>query len=187
MMWRGLSYYLRVLYNSIFLLLFSLFNGGKLKYKGAQKISRKASLSIEHGGGIDLGRRCMFEENVLIHAAGGKIKMGEKVFINRNSIIVSQESISLGDHVTIGPNVCIYDHDHDIEHWNKFISSPIVIGKNVWIGAGAIILKGVTIGDDCIIGAGSFVNKNVPANSIFYTEKKNIISKIKEKTDNEKN
>jgi acetyltransferase-like isoleucine patch superfamily enzyme len=177
---------LRVVYNSIFLLLFSIFNGGKLKYKGAQKISRKASLSIEHGGTISLGRRCMFEENVLIHAASGKIEMGEKVFINRNSMIVSQESIKLGDHVTIGPNVCIYDHDHDIKQWNKFVSSPIVIGKNVWIGAGTIILKGVTIGEGSIIGAGSFVNKDVPPNSIYYTEKKNIISRLEEKADNEK-
>ena len=180
-MWRTLSYYFRVMYNVVYLPLVVILNCGKLKYAGVQKISSKAKLSIEHGGVIRLGRRCMFEENVLIHSAGGEIEFGEKVFINRNTTVVSQEKIIFGDHVTIGPNVCIYDHDHDVKHWNKFISSPVTIGRNVWIGAGAIILKGVTIGDNCIIGAGSFVNKNIPPNSVYYTEKNNKIIKIEEK------
>jgi acetyltransferase-like isoleucine patch superfamily enzyme len=91
-------------------------------------------------------------------------------YINSDSVIACCNRITIGDGATIARNVYIYDGDHhsilddDGNILNK--STPINIGKHVWIGVGAIILKGVNIGDGSIIGAGAVVNKDIPANSI---------------------
>ncbi len=178
-MWRTASYYARVLYNFFRLFFWSLLNGFKIKYKGAQKLSSKSKLSVGKKGRITLGGRCMAEEGVLLHAPSGKITLGTKVFINRNSTIVSHESIDIGSYTTIGPNVCIYDHDHDTENWKQFISKPVSIGENVWVGANVVILKGVQIGDNAVIGAGTVVSKSIPADHVCYNSSQTLV--IKEK------
>jgi acetyltransferase-like isoleucine patch superfamily enzyme len=91
-------------------------------------------------------------------------------YINSNSVIACCNKITIGDGAAIARNVYIYDGDHhtivddDGDILNK--SRPINIGKNVWIGVGAIILKGVNIGDGSIIGAGAVVNKDIPSNCL---------------------
>ena len=96
------------------------------------------------------------------------------MFINRNCSIVSQKHIVICDGVTIGPNVCVYDHDHDLQSRGNFISADITIGKNVWIGANATILKGVTIGHNSVIGAGTIISKDIPDNTVCYN-RQNLI------------
>ncbi len=65
-------------------------------------------------------------------------------------------------YVTIGPNVCIFDHDHSFkDEKQEFVSEKIVVEDHVWIGAGCIILKGVTIGKESVIAAGTVVTKDV--------------------------
>jgi acetyltransferase-like isoleucine patch superfamily enzyme len=102
------------------------------------------------------------------------LKIGSGVYINRNTSIDATVGIEIGNDTMIGPNCYITDHDH------SFIglppSTPIgelpldgkktIIGKNVWLGANVIVLKGVTIGDNAIIGAGSIVTKSIPNNTI---------------------
>jgi len=83
-------------------------------------------------------------------------------------MIISQRNISIGNHVTIGPNVVIYDHDHDYLSGAGTICSAVAIGDNVWIGAGAIILRGSSIGRNCVIGAGSLVKSKIPDNILVY-------------------
>lgn len=79
--------------------------------------------------------------------------------------------ISIGDHVTITAGVCFITHDGAVwvfrdKHPDADLIAPIVIGNNVFIGMGAILLPGVTIGDNCIVGAGSVVTKSIPAGSV---------------------
>jgi maltose O-acetyltransferase len=111
-------------------------------------------------------------ENSVIRPAffcdyGYNIHLGAGVFLNFNCVILDVVSVHIGDGTQIGPAVQIYtaDHPRDPETRRSGLESgiPIVIGKNVWIGGGAIILPGVTIGDDAVIGAGSVVTRNVPA------------------------
>ena len=100
--------------------------------------------------------------------------------INYNCIIACHNNIVIGEGTEFGPSVYLYDHDHDFRKGlkqNMFVSSPISIGKNCWIGANTIILKGVSIGDDCVIGAGSIVSTSVPSKSIFIQKR---VSNIKE-------
>lgn len=77
------------------------------------------------------------------------------------------------------PNVMIYDHYYDYTKplkQNFYISDPIVIGNNVWIGSNSIILKGSTIGDNVVIGAGSVVKDYIPNNTV-YVQKRELLEK----------
>lgn len=88
-------------------------------------------------------------------------------FINENVQITCGDKIVIGSGCTIGRDVVIRSYDgHTICEDGYKISEPIIIGNHVWIGQGAIILKGVTIGDGAIIAAGALVKKDVPANSV---------------------
>jgi acetyltransferase-like isoleucine patch superfamily enzyme len=102
----------------------------------------------------------------------GKLSIGDNFFINHYSIIDCHYEITIGDRVMIGPQCYIGDFDHDIQmlsdsrirHEGKAL--PIRIEDDVWIGAGVIILKGVTIESGAVVGAGSVVTKNVARNTI---------------------
>jgi acetyltransferase-like isoleucine patch superfamily enzyme len=87
-------------------------------------------------------------------------------YVNRFTMFDASESIEVGRNCLIGPFCYITDHDHgtkvrDLIATQPLSSSPVRIGNNVWIGAGAIILKGVTIGNDAIVGAGAIVTRDV--------------------------
>ena len=82
-----------------------------------------------------------------------------------------------------GPNVLIYDHDHDISsaesiHDSGYKTSPVVIGDDVWIGANTVILRGTVIGRDCVVGAGSVLKGVYPAGSVIVQKRtENIYEK----------
>ncbi len=101
---------------------------------------------------------------------GKQIYFGEKVFVNFNCVILDCARVEIGDGTQIAPNVQIYTATHPIDPAaradGKEFAAPITIGKNVWIGGGAIILPGIKIGDNAIIGAGAVVTRDVPANCV---------------------
>lgn len=142
-------------------------------------VSPRAKIQIDNGGNMILGRKCNIKAGTFIAVLPrGNLVIGENVFINRDCKIVVRDTICINDGVNIGPNCLLYDHDHDKHNIGGYISKPITIGKNTWIGANVIILKGVTIGDNCTIAAGSVVNKDVPSNSIMYQRRDTVIKPI---------
>ena len=158
--------------------------GKKLHVNSVMIFSRKSSLKISgRNSRIDLGRKVDIKENCHLDAIGGKIKLGDNVFINRNGVLVSMNEIYIGSYTTIGPNVVIYDHDHNYKtqkdfNDDKYVTAPIYICDNVWIGANCTILKGVIIGSGAVIAAGTVVSNNVPSGTLFYQKKENVIKKI---------
>lgn len=146
-----------------------LFLGNSLSVSWKSLISIGATLKTDSHGRIIIGSMTAIRKNTELSATAGTIEIGDRCFINKNCMIVSHKSISIGNGTTIGPNVCIYDHDHDGN--GGYYCSEICIGDNVWIGAGTIILKGVSIGNNAVIGAGSIVCANVPNNSILYQKR----------------
>jgi maltose O-acetyltransferase len=97
---------------------------------------------------------------------GYNISLGDDVFLNFNCVILDVVAVSIGAGTQIGPAVQIYTADHPRDPAERRSGAefgrPIVIGRNVWIGGGAIILPGVTIADDATIGAGSVVTRDIP-------------------------
>ena len=98
---------------------------------------------------------------------GYNISLGDGVFLNFNCVILDVVEVSIGEGAQIGPAVQIYAADHPREPAQRRagleFGRSVRIGRNVWIGGGAIILPGVTVGDDAVVGAGSVVTKSVPA------------------------
>ncbi|MFT0860898.1 sugar O-acetyltransferase [Ancylobacter sp. G4_0304] len=98
---------------------------------------------------------------------GFNIRLGAGVFLNFDCVILDVVEVTIGDATQIAPGVHIYTADHPRDPATRAtgleFGRPVKIGRNVWIGGGAIILPGVTIGDDAVIGAGAVVTKDVPA------------------------
>lgn len=114
----------------------------------------------------EVGDGCYIEPP--FHANWGcNIHVGKGFYANFNLTVVDDADVYIGDSVMIAPNVIIATGAHPVcpelrERVYQY-NLPVHIGNRVWIGAGAIVLPGVTIGDDSVIGAGSVVTKDIPA------------------------
>ena len=99
---------------------------------------------------------------------GKHTKIGKNVFINFDCIFLDLGGITIEDNVQIAPKVSLLSEGHPISSKDRqsLVPGPIHIKKNAWIGAGAIILQGVTIGENAIVAAGAVVSKDVPDNMI---------------------
>lgn len=137
-----------------------------------ERFSPSTMINIWKNGKMHIGKKVSVHTGSRLSVtSSGFMKIGDGVKINYNCIIVCQDSITIDNGVEIGPNVVIYDHDHDFRAKgglkdSKFKTAPVFIGENSWIGAGSIILRGTTIGKNCVIGAGSIVKGNIPDNTL---------------------
>lgn len=113
---------------------------------------------------------------------GKNITVGKGVFINEGCCFQDQGGIEIGDNALIGQQVVIATLNHDLapDKRANMIPAPVKIGNNVWIGAHATILAGVTIGDNAVVAAGAVVTKDVPANVVVGGVPAKIIKTIKE-------
>jgi maltose O-acetyltransferase len=96
---------------------------------------------------------------------GSNMSLGERVFFNFNCVVLDVCEVRIGDFTMFGPAVQIYTATHPMNaalRRERELAKPVVIGDDVWVGGGAIILPGVTIGSRCVIGAGSVVTRDIP-------------------------
>lgn len=118
----------------------------------------------------EIGENCYIEPPFHANWGGRHVHFGKGVYANFGLTCVDDTHIYVGDYTKIGPNVTIATAGHPIlPELRKRIyqyNMPVHIGSNCWIGAGAVILPGVTIGDNTVIGAGSVVTKDIPANVV---------------------
>ena len=118
----------------------------------------------------EIGPGCYIEPPLHANWAGKFVHLGRSVYVNFNLTLVDDTAIYIGDYTMIGPNVTIATGTHPIlpalrENFYQF-NMPVRIGRNCWLGAGAIILPGVTIGDNVVVGAGSVVTHDLPDNVV---------------------
>ena len=96
--------------------------------------------------------------------------LGNNVYFNMGVTMVDDTHIYIGDNVMLAPNVIIATAGHPIDPELRSqglqYNMPVHIGKNCWLGAGVIVMPGVTIGENTVIGAGSVVTKDIPANVV---------------------
>lgn len=120
---------------------------------------------------LDLSDGVALDDGVILLSSGErgsrpKLHIGERTYVNRYTMFDASHRIEVGNDCMIGPFCYITDHDHASGMEGRradqpLLSLPVTIRQNVWIGAGAIILKGVQIGADAIIGAGAVVTHSV--------------------------
>lgn len=116
------------------------------------------------------------------YATGGAdTRIGRNVFINQNCRFYDLGGIDIADDVMIGPNVSIITSGHPLEPSRRrdfVVAKPVVIGRNVWIAAGAILVGGVTVGENAVVAAGSVVTRDVPANTLVGGNPARVIRSI---------
>ena len=118
----------------------------------------------------EVGEDCYIETPLFANWGGKHVHFGKCVYGNFNLTLVDDTHIYVGDYTMMGPNVTIATAGHpilpELREQQYQYNAPVHIGKCCWIGAGAIILPGVTIGDNVVVGAGSVVTKDLPSNVV---------------------
>ncbi|WP_315536606.1 acyltransferase [Prevotella koreensis] len=153
--------------------IFELKKNSKLKissnvqigYKELAKSKTQTRIKVMEGGTIDFRSHFIVYEGGYIYVGNNARLILGSGFVNENVQIICRQHIKIGDGATIGPDVVIRDSDeHCIS--GKENKKPIVIGNKVWIGQGAVILKGVNIGEGSVIGTKSVVTHDIPKNCL---------------------
>lgn len=149
------------------------------KYINYKNIDIKSQNQLNAIGEIDfsktakviIGNDIKFRNNFSLRCRdNSKFILGDRVYFNNNCTITCRKKIKIGNDVSVGPNVIIFDHDHDYksdDRKNSFICDEIIISDNVWIGGNVVILKGTHIGKNSVIAAGTVVKGSIPPNTLY--------------------
>ena len=159
-------------------------NYGRIRWNTCCTVERNTHFEADKGSAIAIGRHVRIRSGAKIVARpNATISISDGVSMNYNCIMNAYEGITIGEGTIIGPNVCIYDQDHAIGdaidlHDNIYKTKKVSIGKNVWIGANCLILRGSVIADNCVIAAGSIVKGEIPEKSMFIQKRNTTIKEI---------
>ncbi len=133
----------------------------------------------------EIGDGCYIEPPLHANFGGGHVHFGKAVYANFNLTMVDDTHIYVGDYTMIGPNVTIATAGHpilpELREKGYQYNMPVHIGRNCWLGAGVIILPGITIGDNVVIGAGSVVTKDIPSNVVAVGNPCHILREVNER------
>jgi acetyltransferase-like isoleucine patch superfamily enzyme len=134
-------------------------------------IRRGFHLVLGPGADLRIGEACILDRDMTIECHGA-LHIGARVIFGHHCTLASRQSLLIGDDSLLAEMVSIRDHDHCFDQLDVpireqgAVSAPVCIGRNVWIGAKATVVRGVTIGDNAIIGANAVVTRDIPANAI---------------------
>lgn len=123
--------------------------------------------TVENRGGRIEVENCAFLGGVRLECGrGAMIRIGNGTYLNRGAEIVAARSVTIGRDCKIARDVIVMDTDQHPIRGTELEAYPVRIGDRVWIGARAVVLKGVSLGNDCVVGAGAVVTKDVPAHAV---------------------
>lgn len=118
----------------------------------------------------EIGEGCYIEPPFHSNWGGHHCHFGKNIYANFNLTCVDDTHIYVGDYTMFGPNVTLATAGHpilpELREQGYQYNMPVRIGKNCWLGAGVVVLPGITIGDNVVIGAGSVVTKDIPSNVV---------------------
>ncbi len=133
----------------------------------------------------EIGDGCYIEPPFHSNWGGHHVHFGKNVYANFNLTLVDDTHIYVGDSTMFGPNVVVATAAHpilpELREKGYQYNAPVHIGKNCWLGAGVIVLPGVTIGDNSVIGAGSVVTKDIPENVVAVGNPCKVLRPINER------
>ena len=132
----------------------------------------------------EIGEGCYIEPPIHSNFGCGHVHFGHHIYANFNLTLVDDTHIYIGDYTMLGPNVVIATAGHPIlpelrEKAYQYNAS-VHIGRNCWLGAGVIVLPGITIGDQVVIGAGSVVTKDIPSNTVAVGNPCRVLRQVNE-------
>lgn len=176
---RTINNVISVIFTFVKFCILKLFLRNNFKFSLIERFSPNVVTEFNKKSTVEFGKK------VRVHS-GSKIKVrsnaqlfiGNGVKINYNCIIACHNNICIEDGTEFGPSVYIYDHDHDYKvglKENKFKVAPVHIGKNCWIGANTVILRGTELGDSCVVGAGTILKGKYKSGSIIIQKKETMI------------
>ncbi|MCH5341043.1 MAG: sugar O-acetyltransferase [Acetatifactor sp.] len=132
----------------------------------------------------EIGEGCYIEPPLHANWGGHHVHFGRNVYANFNLTLVDDTHIYIGDYTMIGPNVVIATGGHpllpNLREKGYQYNASVRIGRNCWIGAGVIIVPGITVGDNVVIGAGSIVTKDIPSNVLAVGNPCRVLREINE-------
>ena len=132
----------------------------------------------------EIGEGCYIEPPLHANWGGHHVHFGKGVYANFNLTLVDDTHIYVGDATMFGPNVTIATAGHpilpELRAQGYQYNAPVRIGKNCWIGAGVVIVPGITIGDNVVVGAGSVVTKDLPDNCIAVGNPCRVLREVNE-------
>lgn len=132
----------------------------------------------------EMGEGCYIEPPLHANWGGHHVHLGKNVYANFNLTLVDDTHIYIGDYTMIGPNVVIATGGHpllpELREKGYQYNAPVHIGRNCWLGAGVIIVPGITVGDHAVIGAGSIVTKDIPSNVLAVGNPCRVLREINE-------
>ncbi len=133
----------------------------------------------------ELGEGCYVESPFYSNFGGRHVHFGKGVYANFGLTLVDDTHIYVGDYTMLGPNVTLATAGHPIDPELRCrglqYNMPVRIGKNCWLGAGVIVLPGVTIGDNVVVGAGSVVTRDLPDNVVAVGSPCRVLREIGDK------
>lgn len=132
----------------------------------------------------EIGENCYIEPPLYSNWGGHHVHFGKNIYANFNLTLVDDTHIYVGDYTMFGPNVTIATAGHpilpELREKGYQYNFPVRIGKNCWIGAGVIIVPGITISDNVVIGAGSIVTKDIPSNVVAVGNPCRVLREVNE-------
>ena len=185
---RQLKNIISVLYSMIYFFITKLFHMKKFHFHLIERFSPNTEVTIAGNGSISLGQRITAHSGVRIKSAvNGDIVIGDCVRFNYGCMLVSQGRVQIDNGVGFGPNVLIFDHDHDYRNKHgvgpgatKFRGGTVETGENSWIGANVVTLKNTKLGKNCVVAAGSVIgNCEYPDNTVIYQKRETLTKSFK--------
>jgi acetyltransferase-like isoleucine patch superfamily enzyme len=145
---------------------------GNIRLGRGAKVHARATLDASHDGLIRIGEKATINRYAFIQGSRGGVEIGDRSEINNYSVVNGAGGVRIGRDVLIGPGVKIISYNHRFDALDRPIREqpydyrPIVIGDDVWIGAGAVILAGVEIGSGAVVAAGAVVTHSLPPRAV---------------------
>lgn len=181
---RFINNILSIIYSLIKFSIIKVFHWKTFKYNAIERFSPDTDIYFLGNGTLKLGKFVRAHSGVRLRVCDNAVlKIDDNVSFNYGCMVTAKKYIHIGEGVQFGPNVLIFDNDHNFRATgglkaNKFKCADITIGANTWIGANTVILKGTSIGENCVVGASCVVNGKYPDNTLIYQKRETTISEI---------